>query len=383
MLTGKLGQHADSHSSSCEDSFPSWLSCQKHNILNRLQCGQFLGLMESDSDSQFSVVLEGGGNISGTEVVVEEGDEVVLEDAEIGIREASRAGAVSTLDFSKVFEDGGNNYLHGFSGFSGVYDEGEGEGGGQALGKGAKESFRAGGVLDEDLGNQTLRKVLTSKNREESMETEDETMEGEEGGGGGGGDHTVGERTIQLNSLDNIGRFIDEARPGSVERRSGVDAIVVKSWGDVYLTGIGLFGASQPGKPLSVHLRIFCNSNLLWEFSNRDWRVNQWGTIDVEPPLLLGSRWRYLIVARVAGGPCWQGVRGRPLYTLPRSWGRATQLAFHDPEEKLLAAALYDDEVPKICIPHFHKYGDLEAETRVVSYASIDSSRWRRRPRRW
>ena len=365
MLTGKLGQHADSHSSSCEDSFPSWLSCQKHNILNRLQCGQFLGLMESDSDSQFSVVLEGGGNISGTEVVVEEGDEVVLEDAEIGIREASRAGAVSTLDFSKVFEDGGNNYLHGFSGFSGVYDEGEG--GEEALGKGAKESFRAGGVLDEDLGNQTLRKVLTSKNREESMETEDETMEGEEGGGGGGGDHTVGERTIQLNSLDNIGRFIDEARPGSVERRSGVDAIVVKSWGDVYLTGIGLFGASQPGKPLSVHLRIFCNSNLLWEFSNRDWRVNQWGTIDVEPPLLLGSRWRYLIVARVAGGPCWQGVRGRPLYTLPRSWGRATQLAFHDPEEKLLAAALYDDEVPKICIPHFHKYGDLETETRVVS----------------
>ena len=134
MLTGKLGQHADSHSSSCEDSFPSWLSCQKHNILNRLQCGQFLGLMESDSDSQFSVILEGGGNISGTEVVVEEGDEVVveeggevvveegdevvLEDAEIGIREAFTAGAVSTLDFSKVFEDGGTSCLHGFSGFS-------------------------------------------------------------------------------------------------------------------------------------------------------------------------------------------------------------------------------------------------------------------------
>ena len=126
-----------------------------------------------------------------------------------------------------------------------------------------------------------------------------------------------------------------------------MDAIVVKCWGDVFLTGIGLFGASQPEKSLSVHLRIFCNSNLLWEFSNQDWRVNQWGTIDVEPPLRLGSRWRYLIVARVAGAPCWQGSKGRPLYTLPRCWGRATQLAFYDPEEKVLAAALYDDQVPE------------------------------------
>ena len=126
--------------------------------------------------------------------------------------------------------------------------------------------------------------------------------------------------------------------------------------GDIYLTGIGLFGSAQPDKSLSVHLRIFCNSNLLWEHSTQDWRVNQWGTIDVEPPLLLGSRWRYLIVARVTGAPCWQGVRGRPLYTLPRSWGRATQLGFYDPEEKVLAAALYDDEVENTFLSQF----DLE-----------------------
>ena len=288
--------------------------------------------MESDSDSQFSVILDDGGGISGTEVV-DEGTEIVIDED------------LTTFQFSKVFEDGGN------SGFMGVFNEEE-----EAMRKGAKEDLRAGAVLNEDLGDQTfdqnLRRDITSKTypgrrnlndgREESVETEDETRDGE----GGGGVH-IGERTIQLNSLDNISRFIDEAEPSCVERKSGVDAIVVKCWGDVYLTGIGLFGSAQPEKPLSVHLRIFCNSNLLWEHSTQDWRVNQWGTIDVEPPLLLGSRWRYLIVARVAGAPCWQGIRGRPLYTLPRSWGRATQLGFYDPEEKVLAAALYDDEVEK------------------------------------
>ena len=289
-------------------------------------------LMESDSDSQFSVVLDDGRGNSGTEVG-DEGTEIVIDED------------LTTFQFSKVFEDGGN------SGFSGVFNEEE-----EAMGREAKEDLRAGAVLNEDLGDQTfdqnLRRDIASKTypgrrnleegREESVETEDETREG----GGGGGVH-IGERTIQLNSLDNISRFMDEAEPSGVERRSGVDAIVVKCWGDVYLTGIGLFGSAQPEKPLSVHLRIFCNSNLLWEHSTQDWVVNQWGTIDVEPPLLLGSRWRYLIVARIAGAPCWQGIRGRPLYTLPRSWGRATQLGFYDPEEKVLAAALYDDEVEK------------------------------------
>ena len=140
-------------------------------------------------------------------------------------------------------------------------------------------------------------------------ETEDEPMDRAAGGGGGGGhvgdpSNDIGERTILLNSLCNISRFMEEAEPSGVERRSGVDAIVVKCWGDVYLTGIGLFGSSIPERGLSIHLRIFCNANLLWEKSAQDWVVNQWGTIDVEPPLKLGSRWRHLIVARVAGAPC-------------------------------------------------------------------------------
>ena len=306
--------------------------------------------MESDSDSQFSVVFEDGGN-SGSEVA-DEGTEIVTDED------------LTTVKFSKVFEDGGNR-VGGLTGLSEVFDEGED--GEEAMGEGAMEDFRAGAVFDEDLGDQTfdqnLRRDVTSKTypgrrnldegREENVETEDETREG-----GGGGGH-IGERTIQLNSLDNISRFIDEAEPSRDERMSGVDAIVVKCWGDIYLTGIGLFGSTQPEKPLSVHLRIFCNSNLLWEHSVQDWRVNQWGTIDVEPPLLLGSRWRYLIVARVAGAPCWQGMRGRPLYTLPRSWGRATQLGFYDPEEKVLAAALYDDQVEKTFFSFFILFNNL------------------------
>ena len=49
----------------------------------------------------------------------------------------------------------------------------------------------------------------------------------------------------------------------------------------------------------------------------------------------------------ITGAPCWQGRWGRPLHTLPRSWGRANQLGFYDPEEKMLETALFDDEVHK------------------------------------
>ena len=161
--------------------------------------------MESDSDSQFSVVLEEGGN-SGTKIVVEEETEMEEEGGEAEIREDFRAG--------------------------GAQEQQE------------QEAFRAGAVIDEDLGNltldQNLRRDIRSKTYtigrrdldkglEKSMETEDETREGG-GGEEGGGGVQIGERTIQLNSLDNISRFIDEARPSSVERRSGVDAIVVKCW---------------------------------------------------------------------------------------------------------------------------------------------------------
>ena len=121
--------------------------------------------------------------------------------------------------------------------------------------------------------------------------------------GDAGVSRDIGERTIQLHSLEHISRFLDEAQPSNVERGSGVDAIVVKSWGDVLLTGIGLFGAVCPESEVSVHVRVFCNSNLVWQRCEEAWKVNQWGTIHVEPPLLLASRGRYLIVARIAGGP--------------------------------------------------------------------------------
>ena len=128
--------------------------------------------MESDSDSQFSVVFEDGGN-SGSEVA-DEGTEIVTDED------------LTTVKFSKVFEDGGNR-VGGLTGLSEVFDEGED--GEEAMGEGAKEDFRPG--VDEDLGDQTfdqnLRRDVTSKTypgrrnldegKDESAEAEDETRE--------------------------------------------------------------------------------------------------------------------------------------------------------------------------------------------------------------
>ena len=198
--------------------------------------------------------------------------------------------------FSLVFED---SQYSDFKGFSGVYDEVDSSA--------VLESQDGERVSTDDLSNQTydksVRKDVRHQNIAERSCVEREVAEEGAREGDAGVSRDIGERTIQLHSLNNISRFLDEAQPSNVERGSGVDAIVVKSWGDVLLTGIGLFGAVCPENEVSVHVRVFCNSNLVWQQCEEAWKVNQWGTIHVEPPLLLASRGRYLIVARIAGGP--------------------------------------------------------------------------------
>ena len=171
----------------------------------------------------------------------------------------------------------------------------------------ALESLGGERVSTEDLSDQTydksVRKGVRHQNLAERSCVEREVEEEGAMEDDAGVSRDIGERTIQLHSLENISRFLDKVQPSNVERGSGVDAIVVKSWGDVLLTGIGLFGAVCPENEVSVHVRVFCNSNLVWQRCEEAWKVNQWGTIHVEPPLLLASRGRYLIVARIAGGP--------------------------------------------------------------------------------
>ena len=200
--------------------------------------------------------------------------------------------------FSVVYEEADSRFS-GFTRFSGVYEEVDSSA--------VLESQDGERVSTDDLSIQTydksVRKDVGDQNLAERSCVEREVEEEGAREGDAGVSRDIGERTIQLHSLHNISRFLDEVQPSNVERGSGVDAIVVKSWGDVLLTGIGLFGAVCPENEVSVHVRVFCNSNLVWQRCKEAWKVNQWGTIHVEPPLLLASRGRYLIVARIAGGP--------------------------------------------------------------------------------
>ena len=202
--------------------------------------------------------------------------------------------------FSVVYEEADSRFsrFSGFTGFSSVYEEVDSSA--------VLESQGGERVSTDDLSNQTYDKSVRKDVRYQSIAGRscvEREVEEEGAREDAGVSRDIGERTIQLNSLEHISRFLDEVQPSNVERGSGVDAIVVKSWGDVLLTGIGLFGAVCPENEVSVHVRVFSNSNLVWQSCKEAWKVNQWGTIHVEPPLLLASRGRYLIVARIAGGP--------------------------------------------------------------------------------